>query len=80
MPEKKVTADTSKKAKKAPKQAAKRGDVMIVIGAKDQPEAAPGVQVWMLDGEELTKKGDRHSVACLTSQQLYELGWIRRKH
>ena len=67
MPEKKVTADTSKKGAKAPKPAAKRGDEMIVIGAKDQPE-------------ELTKKGDRHSVACLTSQQLYELGWIRRKH
>ena len=69
-----------KKSKKKSEQQQRRGDIKIVIGAKDAPAPEPGVQVWMLEGEEVTKKGDRSSVAYITTQRLYELGWIRRKH
>lgn len=64
----------------AAKKAQKKGDIKIVIGAKGKAKAEPGVQVWTLKGEEQTKDGDRKAVAYLTTQQLYDLGWVRRKH
>ena len=66
--------------KKTQKKPAKKGDIKIIIGAKGKAKPEQGVQVWSLKGEEQTKEGDRQSVAYLTSQQLFELGWIRRKH
>jgi hypothetical protein len=54
--------------------------VKIVIGAKSKPAAEEGVEIWQLDGEEQTAKGDRLAVAYLTSQQLHALGWVRRKY
>ena len=66
--------------KKAPKKAARKGEVKILIGAKGKPKAEEGVDIWSLKGEEKTKDGDRQSVAYLTTQQLYELGWVRRKY
>ena len=77
MADKKAPAKKPAKAKAAPKQ---RPDVLIVIGAKGKVEAAKGVQVWNLDGEEVTEAGDRRAVASLTSQDLYALGWVRRKY
>ena len=68
------------KAKKPKAKTGRKGDIKIVIGAKGSPPQEPGVQLWALDGEEVTEKGDRSAVAYLTTQQLYELGWIRRKH
>jgi|TARA_R100000479_G_scaffold166860_2_gene106922 hypothetical protein len=67
------------KKKQAPKPAP-RPDVLIVIGAKDKVKAEPGIQVWHLDGDEVTESGDRRAVASLTSQDLFALGWVRRKH
>ena len=49
-----------------------------MIGAKD-PKAEEGVQLWAFDGEEVTAKGDRSAVAYITTQDLYALGWVRRK-
>jgi len=69
----------AKKAKPAPKSP-RKGDVMIVIGGKESPEPEAGVQVWALEGEEVTKKGDRKSIAYLSTQDLFALGWIRRKY
>jgi len=54
--------------------------VVIVIGAKGKVNVPKGAQLWQLDGEEVTEKGDRRAVAQLTTQDLYALGWIRRKH
>ena len=69
------------KAKKAaPEKPAKKGDIKIVIGAKGKPAQEPGVELWVLDGEEQTKAGDRSAVAYLTTVQFLELGWVRRKH
>ena len=65
-----------KKVEEAPE---KKGDIRIVIGAKGDVAPIQGIQTWVLDGEEVTKKGDRSSVAYLTTQELYALGWIRRK-
>tara|TARA_A100001515_G_scaffold19790_1_gene14603 strand:- start:596 stop:805 length:210 start_codon:yes stop_codon:yes gene_type:complete len=67
-------------AKKKEEKTTKKGDIKILIGAKGKPKAEDGVQIWNLKGEEQTKEGDRQSVAYLTTQQLFELGWIRRKH
>ena len=64
-------------AKKAPVEPPA---IMIVIGAKGKTDKPKGCQLWQLDGEEVTDDGDRRSVAYLTSQDLYELGWVRRKH
>tara|TARA_Y100001963_G_C6498660_1_gene316849 strand:+ start:101 stop:298 length:198 start_codon:yes stop_codon:yes gene_type:complete len=64
----------------AGKKPKKKGDVKIVIGAKGKAKAEPGVEIWTLKGEEQTTEGDRKSVAYMTTQQLFELGWIRRKH
>ena len=66
--------------KKPTPQAAPRPDVLIVIGAKERVKAEPGIQVWHLDGDEVTESGDRRAVASLTSQDLFALGWVRRKH
>lgn len=78
-----MAEDKAPKKAKAKKPAAKpgrKGDIKIVIGAKASPPQEPGVQLWALDGDEVTEKGDRSSVAYLTTQQLFELGWIRRKY
>lgn len=64
--------------KKEQKPKAKKGDIKIVIGAKD-PKAEEGVQLWAFEGEEVTAKGDRSAVAYITTQELYALGWVRRK-
>jgi len=79
--------DKSSKKPKAKKpardgsgEAGKKGDIKIVIGAKAKPEAEKGVEIWQLEGEEQTAKGDRLAVAYLTSQQLHALGWVRRKY
>lgn len=76
-------ADEKKKKKKAaPKPKVKterQGDVRIVIGAKGDVPQIQGIQTWVLDGEEVTSKGDRSSCAYLTTQELFALGWIRRK-
>ena len=77
MGDKKAPAKKAAKAKAAPKQ---RPDVLIVIGAKGKVDAPKGVQVWNLGGDEVTEKGDRRAVASLTSQDLYALGWVRRKY
>ena len=77
------TAPKKPKAKAKAKKAtapAKRGDIKIVIGAKSKPAAEPGVELWVLEGEEQTAKGDRSAVAYLTTQQLHALGWVRRKY
>jgi hypothetical protein len=71
--------------KKSKKPVAKKADpasVMIVIGGKAtvKHKKPASCQLWMLDGEEVTDDGDRRSVACLTSADLYALGWVRRKH
>lgn len=67
-------------AKKKEEKPMKKGDIKILIGAKGKPKAEEGVQIWNLKGEEQTKDGDRQAVAYITTQELYELGWIRRKH
>ena len=77
MAEKKAPAKKAAKAEQAPKP---RPDVMIVIGAKGKVEVPKGAQLWQLDGEEVTEKGDRRAVAQLTTQDLYALGWVRRKY
>tara|TARA_R110000822_G_scaffold266387_1_gene390156 strand:- start:1217 stop:1450 length:234 start_codon:yes stop_codon:yes gene_type:complete len=77
MPDNKAPAKKTVKAKAAPKQ---RPDVVIVIGAKGEVKPQKGVQIWNLMGEEVTEAGDRRAVSSLTSQDLYALGWIRRKH
>lgn len=77
MAEKKAPAKKAAKAKAKPKF---KPDVLIVIGANNEVKASPGVQVWKLDGDEVTEKGDRRAVASLTSQDLYALGWVRRKY
>jgi len=77
MAEKKAPAKKAAKAKAKPEA---KPDVLIVIGAKGKVDAAKGVQVWHLDGDEVTEKGDRRAVASLTSQDLYSLGWVRRKY
>ena len=77
MAEKKAPAKKAAKAEQAPKP---RPDVVIVIGAKGKVDVPKGAQLWQLDGEEVTEKGDRRAVAELTTQDLYALGWIRRKH
>ena len=77
MADKKVTLTKAVKSKAKPKS---KPDVLIVIGAKGKVEASPSVQVWNLKGDEVTEKGDRRAVASLTSQDLYELGWVRRKY
>ena len=75
-------ADKNEKssAKKPAKKAEKKGDIKIVIGAKSKPSHEPGVELWALEGEEQTAKGDRSAVAYLTTQELHKLGWIRRKY
>ena len=77
MPDNKAPAKKTVKAKAAPKQ---RPDVVIVIGAKGEVKPQKGVQIWNLMGEVVTEAGDRRAVSSLTSQDLYALGWIRRKH
>tara|TARA_R100001086_G_C11746843_1_gene234161 strand:+ start:445 stop:654 length:210 start_codon:yes stop_codon:yes gene_type:complete len=67
-------------AKKKEEKQAKRGDIKILIGAKGKPKAEKGVQIWNLKGAEQTEGGDRQAIAYLTTQELYDLGWIRRKH
>ena len=59
---------------KAPKSSApeiERGSVLIVKLAKGKtvPKPPPGVQVWALDGDQMV----------LTSADMYDRGWIRRK-
>ena len=66
------------KKKKAEKPQDKKGDIKIVIGAK-KPKAEPGIALWAFDGEEVTAEGDRASVAYITTQDLYALGYIKRK-
>lgn len=68
------------KKKAAPKAKKERGDIKIVIGAKGAIPAEAGVELWQLDGEEVTAKGDRYMEARITTSALYELGWIKRKH
>ena len=68
-----------KKAPEAPQIIEKPGDVRIVIGAKGDVPPIQGVQTWVLSGEEVPKKGDRSSVAYLTTQELYALGWIKKR-
>lgn len=77
MAEKKVSAKKPAKVKEEPKA---RPDVVIVIGAKGKVDVPEGAQLWQLDGEEVTEKGDRRAVASLTTQDLYALGWVRRKY
>ena len=77
MADKKAPAKKAAKAKAAPKQ---RPDVIIVIGAKGEVKPQKGVQIWNLMGDEVTEKGDRRAVSSLTSQDLYALGWVRRKY
>jgi len=77
MAEKKEPAKKPAKAEQAPKP---KPDVVIVIGAKAKVEVPKSAQLWQLDGEEVTEKGDRRAVAQLTSQDLYALGWVRRKY
>ena len=77
MAEKKAPAKKAAKVKEAPKP---KPDVVIVIGAKGNVDVPKGVQLWRLAGQEVTEKGDRRAVAELTTQDLYALGWIRRKH
>ena len=67
------------KKKKKQEEPVNKGDVKIIIGS-DTPSVEAGVQVWNLKGEEVTAKGDRTSVAYLTTQDLFALGWVRRKH
>lgn len=65
--------------KKAEQPEPKKGDIKIVIGSKNaKPD--DGLELWSFAGEEVTSKGDRASVAYITTQDLFELGWIRRKH
>lgn len=80
--EKKAKKPAKKPAKKAEADnEGRKGDVMICIGAAKKPAAEGGVaQVWALEGEERTASGDRYAVAFVSSKQLFELGWVRRKH
>jgi hypothetical protein len=80
MAEEKEGKKPKAKAKAKAKAPAGRPDVLIVIGAKSKIEVPSGVQVWSLEGEEVTEKGDRRAVAKLTAQDLYALGWVRRKY
>jgi len=68
-----------KKTKPSPLKAATNGDVVIVIGKATKAKVAQGVAVWSFGGEEQTEHGDRFAVARVTPQQLFKLGWIRRK-
>ena len=59
---------------KAPKSSApeiERGSVLIVKLAKGKtvPKPPAGVQVWPMDGDQMV----------LTSADMYDRGWIRRK-
>jgi len=71
---------TRKKAK-APTTAekAERGGVLVVIGKADKLKSAPGVNVWHLEGEEVTEGGDRYAVAYLSTAEMYDRGWVRKK-
>ena len=81
MAEKKAPAKKAVKPKAKPEAKSKfKPDVLIVIGAKVKVDSVPGVQVWNLKGGEVTEEGDRRAVASLTSQDLYALGWVRRKY
>ena len=68
-----------KKAPEAPQIIEKPGDVRIVIGPKGDVSPIQGVETWVLSGEDVTKKGDRSSVAYVTTQELYDLGWIKKR-
>tara|TARA_R100000152_G_C6625839_1_gene75042 strand:- start:50 stop:280 length:231 start_codon:yes stop_codon:yes gene_type:complete len=74
-------ADKKPAKKKATSKAKQqRGDIKIVIGAKGTIPPEKGVELWQLEGEEVTAKGDRYMEARITTSALYELGWIKRKH
>ena len=66
--------------KKKPAKVERKGDIKILIGAKGKPKKEEGGEIWNLKGEEQTTDGERQAVAYLTTQQLFELGWIRRKY
>ena len=74
MAEKKIAIKKAKVEKEE-----RKGDVRIVIGAKGDVPHIEGVETWAFAGEEVTEKGDRRAVAYLTTQELFTLGWIRRK-
>ena len=78
MPDKKPKADKAKVKK--PVAQKQRPAVQIVIGASGKIVAPSGVQVWALKGSEVTKDGDRRAIASLTSAELHQLGWVRRKY
>ena len=81
MSDEKKPAKKKAPAKKAEAQEPeKKGDIRIAIGAKTKLSAEEGIEDWSLKGTEINHKGDRIAVAYLTAQQLFELGWIRRKY
>lgn len=69
---------TTKKSKGRIDQA-ERGDVLITIGKDTKISTPYGVQHWNLDGSMPTTEGDRFAIARLTTSELFELGWVRRK-
>ena len=71
----------TRKKSKAPTTAekAERGGVLVVIGKAGELKSAPGVNVWHLEGEEVTEGGDRYAVAYLSTAEMYDRGWVRKK-
>lgn len=71
---------TRKKTKVASElEKAERGGVLVVIGKASKLKVDAGINVWHLKGEEMTDGGDRYSIAYLSTADMYERGWVRKK-